>query len=156
MTPLQLASAYAVIANDGVWMRPRIVRGTRNPDGSDVRKVAPEPGRRVVRAEVAGQMRRMLQAVVEDGTGKTAALDGYTSGGKTGTAQIARNGSYASGKYIASFIGMAPMSDPQFVILVAVTAPQGAQYGGVVAGPVFKEIAEKALLARRTPRDKPE
>lgn len=154
VTPLQLAAAYAAIANDGVWMRPRIVRGTRAPDSARVQEVKTEPGRRVIRSDIARALRSMLQSVVEEGTGKAAAPDGYTAGGKTGTAQIARNGSYRNGKYVASFVGMTPMSNPQFVILVAVTAPRGAQYGGVVAAPVFKEIAEKALLARRAPRDK--
>lgn len=155
VTPLQLAAVYAAIANDGIWMRPRIVRGTRAGDGSDVRLDAPGKGRRVVSSGVARAMRGMLQSVVDEGTGKSAQLEGYTTGGKTGTAQIAGGGGYISGKYVASFVGMAPMHDPQFVILITVTAPKGAEYGGVVAAPVFKEIAEKALLARRTPPDKP-
>lgn len=154
VTTLQLAAAYAVIANDGVWMRPHIVWGTRPPDGAPIRRSAPEPGRRVVRASVARQLQSMLHAVVDNGTGKAAALDGYTAGGKTGTAQIAQNGSYRTGKYVASFAGMAPMHDPQFVIVVAVSAPKKVESGGAVAAPVFKEIAQKALLARRVGRDK--
>jgi stage V sporulation protein D (sporulation-specific penicillin-binding protein) len=156
VTPLQLAAAYGAIANDGVWMRPRIVLGTRAPGAPEgaVDPLPLEPGQRVVSAGVAREMRRMLQAVVDNGTGKSAALDGYTAGGKTGTAQIAERGRYG-GKYVASFVGMAPVNDPQFVILVAVTAPRtGGYFGGVVAGPVFREIAEKALLSRRTPRDR--
>lgn len=155
VTPLQLTAAYAAIANDGVWMRPRIVRGTRRGgEAGAIREFAPEPGRRVVSARVAQTMRRMLAAVIESGTGTAAGLDGYSAGGKTGTAQIAENHHY-SGKYVSSFIGMAPAEKPQFVILVAVTAPtRGGYYGGVVAAPVFKEIAEKALLARRTPHDR--
>lgn len=157
VTPLQLAAAYAALANDGVWMRPHIVKGTRGGEGTDLREIPREPGRRVVSPQVAQEMRRMLQAVVDDGTGKAAALDGYTAGGKTGTAQIAENGSYRNGKHIGSFVGITPMKDPQFVILVAVTAPRrGTYYGAGVAGPVFKAIAEKALLARRIPRDKGE
>ncbi len=155
VTPLQLAAAYAVVANDGVYLRPRIVWGTRNADGSDLRPSQPSEARRVVSPEVARQMRQMLQTVVDSGTGKAAAPDGYTAGGKTGTAQVAENGSYRSGKYVASFIGMAPARDPRFVILVSVTAPKGSYYGGTVAGPVFREIVEKALIARRTPHDRP-
>lgn len=155
VTPLQLAAAYAAIANDGVWMRPRIALGRRDEATQRLVPAPPSPGRRVVSPGVARQMRAMLQAVIDDGTGKLAQLDGYTAGGKTGTAQVAENGRYG-GKYVASFVGMAPMTDPQFVILVSLTAPKGGYYGGVVAGPVFKEIAEKALLARRTPRDKPD
>ena len=140
VTPLQLAAAYAAIANDGVWMRQRIVRGVRNGEGGVLRPAASEPGRRVVSAEAAREMRRMLQSVVDDGTGKAAQMEAYTAGGKTGTAQIARGGRYVGGKYVASFVGMAPMKDPKFVVLVSVTAPKGAYYGGVVAGPVFKRI----------------
>lgn len=154
VTPLQLAAAYAAFANDGVYMPPRIVRGER--DG-ETQKLIPAPareGRRILSSETARDMRRMLQAVVDDGTGNLAQLDGYTAGGKTGTAQIAEGGRYVR-KFVSSFVGIAPMSDPQFVILVSVTAPKGAYYGGVVAGPVFKEIAEKALIARRIPHDRP-
>src|SRR5918912_780091 len=104
-------------------MRPRIVRGARANDGSGVRLVPPGKGRRVVSAGVARSVQAMLQAVVDEGTGKAAQLGGYTAGGKTGTAQIARAGGYVSGKYVASFVGMAPMHNPQFVILVSVTAP---------------------------------
>ena len=96
----------------------------------------------------------MLQAVIENGTGTQARLDGYTAAGKTGTAQIAERGHYG-GKHLASFIGMAPLKKPQFVIVVAVTDPKGAYYGGTVAGPIFKEIAERGLVARRVPRDRP-
>ncbi len=157
VTSLQLAAAYAAIANDGVWMRPRIVRGARSGDGAAagaIQEIAPDAGRRVVSPDVAQTMRRMLETVIEHGTGTAALLDGYSAGGKTGTAQIAEHHHY-SGKYVSSFVGMAPASHPQFVILVAVTAPtRGGYFGGVVAAPVFKEIAEKALLARRTPHDR--
>lgn len=168
VTPLQLAAAYAAIANDGVWMRPRIVRGTRPRSeaagalaGGDkrasktiVREIAPEPGRRVVSPSVARTLRTMLQTVVDHGTGTQAALDGYSAGGKTGTAQIAKRGGYSS-KFVSSFVGMAPAKNPQFVILIAVTAPtKNGHFGGEVAAPVFREIAQKALLARRTPHDR--
>jgi cell division protein FtsI/penicillin-binding protein 2 len=155
VTPLQIAAAYSAIANDGVYLPPRIVRGTRNPDTESVTIHPVSQGRRVVSPQTALDMRRMLQSVVDSGTGKLSQLDGYTAGGKTGTAQIAENGRYG-GKFVASFIGMAPVTKPRFVILVAVTAPQGGHYGGVVAGPVFKEIAEKALLSNSVPHDKAE
>lgn len=155
VTPLQLASAYSAIANDGLYRAPRIIRGTRDPETGTLRPDPVVDGKQVVSAQVARDMRRMLQSVVDDGTGKLAQLDGYTAGGKTGTAQIAGKGGY-TGKYVASFVGMAPAKDPELVILVAVTAPKGGYYGGVVAGPVFKEIAEKSLLLRRVPRDRPE
>ena len=153
VTPLQLAAAYGAIANDGVWMRPHIVWGERQPGTGKLKPQPVEQGRRVVSAQTARQVRVMLEAVVERGTGKLAQLDGYTCGGKTGTAQIPGKGGY-SGKYVASFIGMAPIKSPKYVVLVAVTAPQGSSYGGVVAAPVFREITEQALLMCRTPRDK--
>lgn len=153
VTPLQLAAAYAAIANDGVYLRPRIVLGDRDPETEAIHPDAVEQGRRVVSPQTAGEIRRMLEAVVENGTGRPAQLDGYTAGGKTGTAQIAEGGHYG-GKFVASFIGMAPMTAPKYVVLVAITAPQGDHYGGSVSGPVFKEIMEKALLAARVPHDK--
>jgi stage V sporulation protein D (sporulation-specific penicillin-binding protein) len=153
VTPLQLTAAYSAIANDGVYQRPRIVWGVRDEATQALKPDKPEEGRRVLSTKTARELRRMLQAVVERGTGRNAQLEGYTSGGKTGTAQVAEKGRY-SGKYVASFIGMAPMNDPRYVILVAVTDPKNGHYGSEVSAPVFKEIAEKALLARRVPHDK--
>ncbi|MBC8138596.1 MAG: penicillin-binding protein 2, partial [Fibrella sp.] len=153
VTPLQLTAAYAAIANGGTYLPPRIVWGMRDQATGDLKPVAPAKGRKVVSPETSRAMLHMLQEVVDHGTGDKARLSSWTAGGKTGTAQIAQNGHY-NGKYVASFVGMAPMNDPQFVILVAVTAPKGGYYGGVVAGPVFKEIAEKALMARRVAPDK--
>ncbi len=153
VTPLQLAAAYAAIANNGTYLQPRIVWGQRNPATGELEPDKIAAGHFVVSPETAAAVRVMLQQVVDHGTGDKARLSSWTSGGKTGTAQIARGGHY-NGKYVSSFVGMAPMNDPQFVILVAVTAPKGAYYGGVVAGPVFKEIAEKALMARRVAPDK--
>lgn len=152
VTALQLAAAFGVIANDGVYQAPRIVWGQEE---NDVLKGAkPAPGRRVVSVETAREVRKMLQAVVDNGTGTKAQLTGYTAGGKTGTAQIAENGSYEGHKFVASFVGMAPMTNPQFVIAVSVTNPKGSYYGGQVSAPVFKDIAEYALLARRVPHDR--
>lgn len=153
VTPLQLTAAYAAIANGGTYLPPRIVWGMRDQSTGDLKPVELAKGRKVVSPETSRAMLHMLQEVVDHGTGDKARLSSWTAGGKTGTAQIAQNGHY-NGKYVASFVGMAPMNDPQFVILVAVTAPKGGYYGGVVAGPVFKEIAEKALLSRRVAPDK--
>jgi cell division protein FtsI/penicillin-binding protein 2 len=99
-------------------------------------------------------MQKMLHSVIEQGTGKPARLDGYTAGGKTATAQLVEHGQKSYGnRFVSSFVGITPAENAQFVILVTVTKPTGMHYGGQVAGPVFKEIAEKALLARRFPRD---
>ena len=152
VTPLQLAAAYGAIANDGVYQKPRIVWGHEENDV--LRPASLAPGHRVVSVETAREMRKMLQAVVDSGTGTKAQLSGYTAGGKTGTAQIAENGSYKSRKFVASFVGMAPAQSPQFVILVSVTDPKGVYYGGQISAPVFKDIAEYALMSRRIPHDK--
>jgi cell division protein FtsI/penicillin-binding protein 2 len=153
VTPMQLAAAYAAIANDGIYHRPRIVWGDRNDVTQALEPDKPDEGRRVISSETARELRSMLQTVVDHGTGKNAQLNGYTAGGKTGTAQIAEHGKYGS-KFVASFIGMAPMTTPQFVILVSVTDPKEGHFGAEVCAPVFKEIAEDALLARRVPHDK--
>ena len=91
---------------------------------------------------------------MEKGTGKPARLDGYSAAGKTGTAQFAENGHYG-GKFVSSFAGMAPSKDPQLVILVSLINPKGEHYGGTMAGPVFREIAEKTFALRRIPHDFP-
>ncbi|MDX1933577.1 MAG: penicillin-binding protein 2 [Capsulimonadales bacterium] len=152
---IQMAAAYGAIANDGMYRRPRIVRGIRDEVGqTELRKV--EEGRQVISPRTARTVRKMLLAAMEVGTGKPARLDGYTAGGKTATAQVARTGGrgYSPDEFISSFIGIAPVEKPRFVIAVSVSKPKGGiHYGGAVAGPVFKEIAEKALLAWRVPRD---
>jgi cell division protein FtsI (penicillin-binding protein 3) len=99
-------------------------------------------------------MRTLLGGAIDEGTGLPAQFPGYTAGGKTGTAQIPENGHYSK-RFVASFVGVAPLKDPQFVILTLVRDPKGGDhYGGSVAGPVFKQIAERALLLRRTPHDR--
>jgi cell division protein FtsI/penicillin-binding protein 2 len=153
VTPLQLAAAYATIANDGVYHRPRIVWGDRNDQTQALEPDASDDGRRVISAGTAHELQMMLREVVDHGTGKNAQLDGYSAGGKTGTAQIAEHHGYGK-KFVASFIGMAPMNNPKFVILVAITDPKGGHFGAEVSAPVFKQIAEEALLDRRVPHDK--
>lgn len=151
VTALQLVAAYGAVANDGVWVRPRIIRGVRD-DAGTVKEFTPEGSRRVLSAATARSLRPMLKAVIDEGTGTAARLNGYTAGGKTGTAQLAEKGRYR-GKHIASFIGLAPVDKPRYVILVVITDPKGEYYGGAVSGPVFKEIAEAALTKARMPRD---
>jgi cell division protein FtsI/penicillin-binding protein 2 len=138
VTPLQLLRAYCVVANGGYLVRPHIIR--QKPS-------QPTPKVRVLSATTTEQMRRLLIRVVETGTGKTAAVNGYVVGGKTGTAQKAIPGvGYRSGKYIGSFIGLVPADEPRMVILVLMDEPKSGYYGGVVASPVFREIARQALL----------
>jgi cell division protein FtsI/penicillin-binding protein 2 len=131
VTPMQMASAYAAIANRGVWTEPHLVLG----DGGKKRAV--------LSSAVASQLVQMLKGVtIEGGTAPLAAIPGYQVAGKTGTAQKPEHGGYATGKYVASFVGMVPASNPRLVVLVAVDEPHGAIWGGVVAAPAFQEIAQ--------------
>ncbi len=146
-TPLAIARAYCAIANGGVLLRPRIVAAILNPDGSVAYRYGPEVERRVISARTAAILRGYLRQVVLRGTGNpTARVPGYTTAGKTGTAQIAENGYYASGAYVASFVGFIPADTPRFVILVKIEKPQGAIYGSVVAAPAFADIARIAMM----------
>lgn len=101
-------------------------------------------------------MRALLMNVVENGTGRNAILKGYTSAGKTGTAQKIVNGVYSHRKYVASFVGFAPAHDPELLCLVVVNEPEGIPYGGTVAAPAFKQIMERALIHLKVPQDRPE
>ena len=160
VTPLALARYYCAIANGGLLMRPRLVRAIFDTQGRLVYQYGPEIERRVFSRRTADTLRRFLRAVVVRGTGNPSAqLAGYTTAGKTGTAQVVENGQYEPGAYIASFIGMVPYEHPRYLIYVKVERPQGAIYGSVVAAPAFSEIARQAMLHAgtlpATPRPKP-
>lgn len=150
VTLLQLAHGYATLANDGVSVAPRIVRGTVGDDG--LLSPAPDqPRRRVVGADAAQQVQRMLEQAVsgESGTGARAQVDGYRVAGKTGTARKPSADSRGySGEYVASFVGFAPAEDPQLVVAVMVDEPTPF-FGGLVAAPVFSEVMQEALATRR-------
>ena len=136
VTPIQLASAYAAIANRGMWVRPHLV--DHIGDGAPI---APAR-RRIVSRRVAAQLLAMLKNVVLDGTGTLAAVPGYQVAGKTGTAaKVDPDGTYSDSRYVASFVGIVPASRPRLVILVSVDEPHGAIWGGVVAAPAFSQIA---------------
>jgi cell division protein FtsI (penicillin-binding protein 3) len=143
-TPLQMAAAYATIANDGVWMTPHIVSSMSDADGET--EVAGIETRQVVSSGTATLMRSLLASVVENGTGQSAAVDGYRVGGKTGTAnKLGSDGRYTEITR-ASFVGMAPINDPQIVVAVLIDAPSFEyRTGGLSAGPVFAEVMEQAL-----------
>ncbi|GAC1590853.1 MAG: penicillin-binding protein [Candidatus Velthaea sp.] len=146
-TPLALVRAYAAIANGGLLMRPRIVRALYEENGSVLYRYGPEIERRVMTQKTAATLRRYLRAVVVRGTGKpTAQIPGYTTAGKTGTAQVVENGRYEPGEYIASFVGYVPADHPKFAILVKIERPRGSIYGSVVAAPVFGQLARAAML----------
>jgi len=147
VSALQLITATAAIANDGVLMKPYIVQAITDQNGRLLKSYSPRAVRRVVSVQTARTVTHMMQSVISDGgTGTNAALDGYTACGKTGTAQkIDKNGKYAKGKYIASFVGFAPAENPKVTILVMVDEPKKFHYGGIVAAPAFKKIAHGTL-----------
>jgi cell division protein FtsI (penicillin-binding protein 3) len=154
VTALQLAAAYSAIANGGILFQPRVVRdvfleGAHNPP-------PPAVGRRVVSQETARLLKEMLAEAVESGTGIQARLTGYSAAGKTGTAQkIDASGTYSRSHYVASFVGFAPVEQPAVTILVVIDSPVGAIYGGEVAAPVFRSIAEQTLGYLSVPQDNP-
>ena len=144
VTPLQMAAAYAAIGNDGVWTTPHIVSTTTDVDGNT--EVAGFETRRVVSQETAVLMRTMLASVVDEGTGTGATIEGYRVGGKTGTANILGEDGRYTDVTRASFVGMAPIDDPQVVVAVLVDSPSwDYRTGGASAAPVFAEVMEEAL-----------
>jgi cell division protein FtsI/penicillin-binding protein 2 len=157
VTPLQLAAAVGVVAGDGVWVRPHVVQATFGPDGRRVPAPGDGPGRRVISETTARTLRRMLQSVLgAEGTGRAAAVPGYSVGGKTGTAQKSEaGGGYSRDRHVAWFAGFVPADRPALVIVVMVDEPKGPSYhGGAVAAPVFAHIALPALQYLGVPPDR--
>jgi cell division protein FtsI (penicillin-binding protein 3) len=151
VTALQMAAAYASVANRGVWVQPHVV------DRIAGEPRTPPKRRRVLPAAIAKTVSRLLVGVVdnEGGTGSLAAVPGYHVAGKTGTAQKPIPGGYSSSEYVASFVGFVPATDPRLVILVTVDTPRNAIWGGVVAAPAFQDIARFALQYLEVPPDAP-
>jgi cell division protein FtsI/penicillin-binding protein 2 len=147
VTPLQLARYYCAIANGGWLVRPHVVKAILDPDGKVVQQFGAERIARVISPKVDAILKGYLREVVLHGTGNpTAQVPGYTTAGKTGTAQMVVNGYYAPGAYVASFIGFVPAEHPHFVILVKVDRPQSSYYGTTVAAPVFAALAKAAMI----------
>jgi len=146
VTPVQMVAAFGALANDGVRIAPHLIREVRDAGGNVVYRAQPEQ-RRVISTETAVALRGMLEGVTLNGTAKKAQLDGYSAAGKTGTAQKIdpKTKAYSSTKYVGSFVGFAPASNPQVVIIVVIDEPAGAYHGGDVAAPVFREVAEQIL-----------
>jgi cell division protein FtsI (penicillin-binding protein 3) len=153
-TALQLAQACSVIANGGVLVKPRLILSRQRPGG----KVEPEPSeppQRVIKAETAITMRQMMEGVVLHGTGRSARLAGYTSGGKTGSAQIFDLVTKHYTKlYNGSFVGFAPVTNP--AVVIGVTLNGVKVFGAVVAGPVFKTVGQETLRLLGVPKDIPD
>jgi cell division protein FtsI (penicillin-binding protein 3) len=146
VTPVQMVAAFGALANDGMRIAPHLIREVRDAGGNVVYRAQPEQ-RRVISAETAIALRGMLEGVTLNGTAKKAQLDGYSAAGKTGTAQKIdpKTKAYSSTKFVGSFVGFAPVSNPQVVIIVVIDEPAGAYHGGDVAAPVFREVAEQVL-----------
>ena len=149
VTPLQMVSAYAAIGNGGIIPPAHVVAKIGG------KKVRHGEGRRVVSKYTADRMTAMFRDVVLEGTGTEAAIPGYTVAGKTGTANKAEDGRYVS-KYVASFVGLVPARKPRLAILVMVDEPHGQIWGGVVAAPIFRDLARFALQYLEVPPDAPE
>jgi cell division protein FtsI/penicillin-binding protein 2 len=143
---LQLVNAISVIANGGQLMKPYIVKEIKDKYGETIKLFYPEMIHKVISLETAERMKKILVAVVENGTGRMARIPGFSAAGKTGTAQkLEANGTYSHNKFIATFIGFAPAEDPVIAIAVMVDTPHPVYFGGVVAAPVFKNVASDTL-----------
>ena len=151
VTPVQMAAAYAAIANDGIWVQPHLVERVRGGQRTVPKR------RRIVSPEIARTLASMLRGVVvEGGTGTQAAVPGYSVAGKTGTAaKPDERGGYSTSRYVASFVGFAPATNPRLVILVTIDEPGTAIWGGVVAAPAFQNIARFGLQYLEVPPDEP-
>ncbi len=145
VTSIQLVSAIAAIANDGISMKPYMVKYIKDQNGEVIKEFQPEVVAQVISPQTAKRAQAILSRAVENGTGKMARIEGVRVAGKTGTAQKVVNGAYSHGKYFASFIGFAPVDSPQLAVMVTVEEPKGTYFGGTVSAPVFKEVVENTL-----------
>ncbi len=159
VTPVQTTTVISAIANGGLLYRPHVLKSVGGDAAKGLEKVSDSDAtpRRVLDSRIAATMRQLMAGVVLEGTGKPAALNGWTDAGKSGTAQKidTNTGRYSPDKYVASFVGFAPVSDPAITILVVLDSPIGAHHGGDVAGPVFRRVAEQVLQYLNTPHDIP-
>jgi cell division protein FtsI (penicillin-binding protein 3) len=156
VTPLQIATMVSIVANGGIRYKPYVVQKIDDPRRG-ITEIRPS-GERVMQETTAARLRSMLEDVVTDGTAKNSKLEGYRAAGKTGTAEKPDtvNGGYFKSKYVSSFAGFAPVSNPKLAIVVVVDDPKGKHYGGEVAAPAFKRIAEQALRAMDVVPDVPD
>jgi len=144
-TSLQIACAYSAIANDGVLMRPYIRKWLLDENRNIIDETVPQTVRRVVSSETAATMREFMRGVVDSGTASRAKIAGIAIGGKTGTSQRLVKGNYSDKSHVASFVGFFPADDPKVLILVILDAPTNGYYGGMVAAPIFREIALRII-----------
>ncbi len=153
VTPIQQMAAVAAAINGGKLMKPYIAKEWRDSvTQSTVGRTEPTMVRQVISEQTSAKVRYALESVVAKGTGRNAFIDGYRVGGKTGTAQKARNGRYVDGEYIVSFIGFAPADDPQILVYVAVDNPKALAFGGLIAAPMARNILESSLHYLNVPK----
>jgi stage V sporulation protein D (sporulation-specific penicillin-binding protein) len=146
VTPIQQVQAVSAAVNGGKLMKPYLVKSWHDPEtGKLMKENKPQQVRQVISPETSAEVRRALESVVANGTGRNAYIDGYRVGGKTGTAQIVENGVYSKSKHIVSFIGFAPADDPQILVYTAINNPKGIQFGGLVAAPIVRNIMDSSL-----------
>ena len=146
-TSIQLAKALSIVANGGVYIEPYLIKSITNSEGKILFKNKNRAGKRILSYATSKKMRQLLKAVVEDGGGYKAQIDGISVSGKTGTGQVAIKGGYSKKRFIVSFIGFAPSNNPQLVSVITIDYPKGERaYGGRWAAPVFKRTIEKILI----------
>lgn len=148
VTPLQLATAYAALANGGKLMQPTLIKAISDAEGREVYAHRPRVVRQVLKPETAATLRRIMESVVDSGTATDANLTTYNVAGKSGTARRSTGGRYGTGTYTSSFVGLFPARNPQYVVLVKLDNPKGTYYGGKAAAPVAKVVIEAAIAAR--------
>ncbi|MFZ6017069.1 MAG: peptidoglycan D,D-transpeptidase FtsI family protein [Nitrospirota bacterium] len=156
VTPLQILRAYSAIANGGFLVRPHVVSEIRSPEGQVLVSFRGYEKKRAISTETAETFKDILKTVVEEGgTGCSASVEGNQVAGKTGTAQVIdpKTGRYSKEKYVSSFVGFVPADNPKMALIIVIYEPKGQIYGGVVAAPVFKEIANQALSYLNVPRE---
>lgn len=155
VTPLQLVTAVGVIANGGFLVKPRVVKQIRLGDRPMISSESQVFEKRVLREKTTDVIKEMMNAVVSSGTGQAAQLLGFSAAGKTGTAQkVDADGHYSHKRFVSSFVGFAPTDHPAISIVIVIDEPRGRYYGGEVAAPVFKRIAEKTLSYLSVPPDR--
>ena len=147
VTPLQMVSALATIANGGVLMKPHVVSEIRDVEGRVLKEVLPQVKRRVVSPDTARTVTDILEGVITDGTGAKAAIAGFRVAGKTGTAQKIdpKTGTYSKSQFVSSFVGYVPAEAPRIAMIVVIDEPEGDAWGGTVAAPVFSRVGVQVL-----------
>lgn len=154
VTPIQMITMVSTIANGGTYIKPRIVKEIVNPETGEIKKIEPIKKDRVISEETSKKMLSMMNSVVAEGTGKNAQVQGYSIGGKTGTSEDGVN----TGKYVTSFIGVAPISDPEVAILITLYNPtgEGGHQGGGVAAPIGSQVFGEVLPYLEVKKDNEE